>query len=101
MAMKYEEYEALVENVTSENALETLTKVIAKVKEDSIAIEAERLKATEEMEAQTKKYQDLQVDYIHKFIGATGKSDDGGSDEDDTAAKLEEMTKIIHENMNS
>jgi len=98
--MKYEDYEKLVENVTSETALETLTKVIAKVKEDSMEAEAEKLKMAEELEAQNKKYQDLQVDYIHKFIGATGK-DEAGEEHDDTAAKLEEMTKIIAENMNS
>lgn len=69
--MKYEDYEAMAQKLTVENAPEIITSMLSAVKEDL----TERDALAKSVEEQGVKIKDLQDTNIKLFLSRTGKAD--------------------------
>lgn len=79
--MKYEEYEAIAKQLTSENAPDIVQQMLNGIKEDTEVIDS-LTKSNTEMD---KKIRDLQDTNIKLFLSQTGKADDDSKSEEELA----------------
>lgn len=98
--MQYTDYEELAKDLTPDNALDTVKTMLEKLKADTLTDEAQITAMQTELEQTKQKYKDLQVDYIQKFIGASGSEAEEEDTEAQAEAELKEALTTISDNMN-
>ena len=87
--MKYEEYEAIAQTLTPENAPEVVKQLLEGIKADTTAFESMAQTNAE----QDKKIRDLQDTNIKLFLSQTGKADDDSPSDEELAAKEQEAVE--------
>jgi len=93
--MKYEEYEAIAQTLTPENAPEVVKQLLEGIKADTTAFESMAQTNAE----QDKKIRDLQDTNIKLFLSQTGKADDDSPSEEELAAKEQEAVETEIDNI--
>lgn len=84
--MKYEEYEAIAKQLTTENAPDIVKQMLDAIKEDVSTIDTLMSSITEK----DTKIRDLQDTNLKLFLSQTGKADDASADDVE-----EEMNKEV------
>ena len=92
--MKYTDYEAIANEVTTETALETVQKLLDQARTDSVETDTEIADLTNQLNEMKSKYNDLQVDYIKKLTSQLGEVED---EEDEDSNINDEIEKILKE----
>ena len=98
--INYNDYEEIAKDVTAENALDVITTMLAKAKEDSVASEAEVTDLKDQLKKSKDKYDELRVDYIDKFIGNSAQAEDLHDEEAEREAENNRIREIIAGNVN-
>ena len=95
--INYNDYEEIAKDVTAENALDVITTMLAKAK---VASEAEVTDLKDQLQKSKDKYDELRVDYIHKFIGNSAHAEDLHDEEAEREAENNRIREIIAGNVN-
>lgn len=93
--MKYEEYEAIAQTLTPENAPEVVKQLLEGIKADTTAFESMAQTNAE----QDKKIRDLQDTNIKLFLSQTGKADDDSPSDEELAEKEQKAVETEIDNI--
>ena len=93
--MKYEDYEELTKELTTDNAIDIVRSMLEKVKSDAMETEAATTEYEARLSAMSDKYKALQVDYIQKFTSQAGEVE--VKEEDETEAIEKEIENMLKE----
>ena len=88
--MKYEEYEAIAKQLTTENAPDIVKQMLDAIKEDVSTIDTLMSSITEK----DTKIRDLQDTNLKLFLSQTGKADDASADDVEEERNKEVETAI-------
>lgn len=92
--MKYEDYEGMTAELTADNALETITAMLEKLKTDIMENDASVEASAQAYAELEQKYKELQVEYIKKFTSESSEAEPEETEEVDT---IEEAIEAIIE----
>lgn len=92
--MKYDEYEAIAQTLTTENAPDVVKTLLNAIKVDTQSMEA-LIKSNDEKDI---KIRDLQDTNIKLFLSQTGKADDEGTHDEPS---VEELNKAIEDEISN